>query len=43
MFERDGFELNRRDCSAHLAPLAGRGRSDPPHFNLVARFIQIEG
>ena len=24
--EHDGFELNRRECSDHLAPLAGRGR-----------------
>src|ERR1700716_2254501 len=25
-WERDGFELIRRGCLAHLAPLAGRGR-----------------
>ena len=35
MSERDGFELNRRDCSAHLAPLAGRGR--------IALAIRVRG
>ena len=37
MSERDGFELNRRDCSAHLAPLAGRGRIASAMRSIVRR------
>src|SRR6266481_3140525 len=33
--ERDGFELNRRRCFVHLAPLAGRGR--------IALAIRVRG
>jgi hypothetical protein len=36
MLEHDRFELNRRGCLAHLAPLAGRGQITNPVGGVTA-------